>query len=39
MLLDKRLVQSVYNAHLKVDTVQKHPGNPLFLEDRPGEAR
>ena len=39
MLLDSRLVESVDNAHLKVGTVCKHPDNPLFLEDKPWEAR
>jgi len=39
LLLDSRVVASTQNAKLVLGTVQKHPGNPLFEEDRPWEKR
>lgn len=39
LLLDSRLIKSVENAELVVSTVEKHPGNPLFIEDKPWEKR
>ncbi|MDX1702588.1 MAG: hypothetical protein R3250_18300, partial [Melioribacteraceae bacterium] len=39
LLLDSRIIESTENAVLKVGTVQKHPSNPLFSEDKPWEKR
>jgi len=39
LLLDSRLIEKVQNAELVVGTVEKHPGNPLFSEDKPWEKR
>jgi len=39
LLLDSRIIDSTENAVLKVGTVEKHPANPLFREDREWEAR
>lgn len=38
LLLDQRLISSVDNAVLKLGTVKKHAGNPLFGEDLPWET-
>ncbi|MBI3119692.1 MAG: hypothetical protein HYZ00_13440 [Candidatus Hydrogenedentes bacterium] len=38
-LLDSRIVHEVQGAHLALGTVQKHPANPLFGEDKPWEVR
>jgi len=39
LLLDSRIVANTENAKLTVGTVTKHPGNPLFGEDKPWEKR
>ncbi|MCB1087404.1 MAG: hypothetical protein KDM63_10190, partial [Verrucomicrobiae bacterium] len=39
LLLDRRIIETTENATLSVGTVQKHPANPLFGEDRPWEKR
>jgi len=39
LLLDSRIIESTDNAKLTVGTVNKHPGNPLFGEDKPWEKR
>jgi hypothetical protein len=39
LLLDSRLLNTTENVALRVGTVQKHPKNPLFGEDRPWEVR
>ena len=39
LLLDSRVVKNVVNARLEVGTVEKHPANPLFVEDQPWEVR
>ena len=39
LLLDSRVTDRVDNARLTVGTVQKHPANPLFREDKPWEPR
>jgi len=33
LLLDSRIVASITNARLELGTVQKHPANPLFVEE------
>ena len=33
LLLDSRIVASTSNARLELGTVQKHPANPLFVEE------
>lgn len=39
LLLDHRVVASAENAALVLGAVEKEPRNPLFVEDRPWEAR
>ena len=39
LLLDSRIISSTSNASLKIGTVEKHPDNPLFGEDKPWEPR
>lgn len=39
LLLDARTVEDAQNAALTLGAVKKHPGNPLFAEDRPWEKR
>jgi len=39
LLLDARVVESTENAELVLGKVRKHPGNPLFGEDKPWEQR
>ena len=39
LLLDDRIVEETNNARLAVGTVEKHPANPLFGEDKPWEPR
>ncbi|HUT11771.1 MAG TPA: hypothetical protein VMY42_14820 [Thermoguttaceae bacterium] len=39
LLLDSRIVEKTENARLAVGAVKKHPGNPLFAEDKPWEPR
>ena len=39
LLLDDRLIENTENAKLTVSTAQKHPSNPLFVEDKPWEKR
>jgi len=39
LLLDDRIIDEVENARLAVGTVEKYPGNPLFVEDMPWEKR
>ena len=39
LFLDQRNVADTVNMSLKIGTVQKHPSNPLFVEDRPWEQR
>ena len=39
LVLDSRIIEKRKNARLVPGTVQKHPANPLFGEDRQWEAR
>ena len=39
LLLDERLIEKVENARLSLGTVEKHPANPLFGEERPWETQ
>ena len=39
LLLDGRVVEEARNAELALGTIEKHPANPLFGEDRPWEKR
>lgn len=39
LLLDNRIVKKTENVVLKVGKVEKHPDNPLFIEDKPWEKR
>ena len=39
LLLDNRVIENIENASLVVGTVEKHPSNPLFVEDNPWEVR
>ena len=39
LLLDDRNIDVVTNMKLSVVTAQKHPANPLFIEDKPWEQR
>ena len=39
LLLDDRVVEDARNAELALGTIEKHPANPLFGEDRPWEKR
>lgn len=39
LLLDERNIESTDGTDLIVGTVRKHPGNPLFEEDKPWERR
>ena len=39
LLLDKRVVEKVENAALRLGTVEKHPANPLFGEEFDWEPR
>lgn len=39
LLLDSRVVEQTTNARLAVGSVDKHPANPLFEEDKPWEVR
>ena len=39
LLLDSRNVEAVSNLKLTVGKVEKHPANPLFVEDKPWEQR
>ncbi len=39
LFLDQRNVSETANMSLRVGTAQKHPANPLFIEDRPWEQR
>lgn len=39
LLLDERIIENTSNAKLAVGTVEKHPANPLFVEDKPWEKR
>jgi len=39
LLLDHRNIAEIRNMKLSVGKVQKHPANPLFIEDRPWEQR
>jgi hypothetical protein len=38
-MLDSRIIAEVTNAKLELGTVEKHAGNPLFVEDKPWEKR
>ena len=39
LLLDNRIVERAENATLRLGKVNKHPANPLFIEDKPWEKR
>lgn len=39
LILDNRVVESTDGTKLVVGKVQKHPANPLFVEDKPWEVR
>jgi hypothetical protein len=39
LLLDNRIIERAENARLTVGTVEKHPSNPLFTEDKSWEPR
>lgn len=39
LLLDDRNIDVASNMKLSVGTAQKHPANPLFIEDKPWEQR
>ena len=39
LLMDPRVVERTIDAHLVLGKAHKHPGNPLFGEDRPWEDR
>ncbi|MSU46994.1 MAG: hypothetical protein EXS42_07725 [Lacunisphaera sp.] len=39
LLLDSRVVGNTANATLSVNTVETHPGNPLFGDDKPWKQR
>ncbi|MEM7373022.1 MAG: hypothetical protein AAF587_30650 [Bacteroidota bacterium] len=39
LLLDNRIIHHLDNAELVVGQVQKHPANPLFVEDKNWEVR
>ena len=39
LLLDDRIIEEIENASLVVGKVEKHPSNPLFVEDNPWEMR
>ena len=39
LLLDNRIIEDTENTELTLGTVEKHPSNPLFGEDKPWEAR
>ncbi|MDE0300761.1 MAG: hypothetical protein OXN17_19150 [Candidatus Poribacteria bacterium] len=39
LVLDSRIIAETVNAKLTVGEVSKHPGNPLFAEDKPWEPR
>ncbi|MFP6873005.1 MAG: serine hydrolase domain-containing protein, partial [Verrucomicrobiales bacterium] len=39
LVLDSRIIEKKQNARLTPGTVKKHPGNPLFGEDRRWEPR
>ncbi len=39
LVLDSRIIDRTDNAKLTVGTVEKHPRNPLFGEDKPWEQR
>lgn len=39
LLLDSRIIESTDNAKLTPGTVNKHPANPLLVEDKPWEPR
>lgn len=39
LFLDRRNIDSTRNMKLAVGSVQKHPDNPLFIEDKPWEQR
>jgi len=39
LLLDSRIINKTENARLVLGTVEKHPANPLFGEDKPWEKR
>ncbi len=39
LLLDSRIIDTAENARLTLGSVTKHPGNPLFGEDKPWEQR
>ena len=39
LVLDARLIDQLQNAALRLGTVAKYPGNPLFGEDKPWEMR
>jgi hypothetical protein len=39
LFLDSRIIESSVNSIVETGTVEKHPENPLFGEDRPWEKR
>ena len=39
LLLDHRIIEKTENAKLEVGRVEKHPANPLFVEDKDWEMR
>ena len=39
LVLDSRIIDETVNAKLTIGKVTKHPGNPLFAEDKPWEPR
>ena len=39
LLLDNRIIEDTEKTELTLGTVEKHPSNPLFGEDKPWEAR
>jgi hypothetical protein len=39
LVLDSRIIEQVHNAVLTVGTINKHPSNPLFKEDKAWEKR
>lgn len=39
LLRDTRIAEDARNAELVLETIEQHPANPLFGEDRPWEKR
>ena len=39
LFMDPRNIDNIHNAQLKLGSVDKHPNNPLFGEDKPWEVR